>query len=265
MYLRCITGDRPRQWLQWLPWAEYCYNTSYHSALKDTPFRVVYGRDPPSFRDYTPGEIRNQAVERQIVDRNQFLHDIRERLLQAAQQYKHYYDDKHRALSFDVGEWVWLRLQHRLAAFLGVGTKGKLAPKYYGPFKVLAKIDTVAYRLELPPRARIHNVFHVGVLKKYHGPPPEVPPMLPALFQGRVHPTPVQALRARIARGVQRVLIHWEGQPASAASWEDVTTFRERYPSFQLEDELFQNGGGDVMWGQPYRRKGLARAGPAPA
>ncbi|XP_044981217.1 uncharacterized protein LOC123448421 [Hordeum vulgare subsp. vulgare] len=119
MYLRCITGDRPRQWLQLLPWAEYCYNSSYHSALKHTPFRVVYGRDPPSLRDYTPGEIRNQAVERQLVDRDQFLIDIRERLLQAAQQYKHYYDDKHWALSFDIGEWVWLRLQHRPAAFLG--------------------------------------------------------------------------------------------------------------------------------------------------
>ena len=61
------------------------------------------------------------------------------------------------------------------------------------------------------------------------------------------------------------MLIHWEGQPASAASWEDVTPFRERYPSVQLEDELFQNGGGDVMWGQPYRRKEPAQGGPAPA
>ena len=48
MYLRCITRDRQRQWLQWLPWAEYCYNTSYHSTLKDPRFRGVYGRVPPS-------------------------------------------------------------------------------------------------------------------------------------------------------------------------------------------------------------------------
>ena len=111
---------------------------------------MVYGRDPPSLRDYTPGEIRNQAVERQIVDRDQFLLDVRERLLQAAQQYKHYYDSKHRALSFDVGEWVWLLLRHRPVAFIGAGAKGKLAPKYYGPFKVLAKIDMLtvwSYRL----------------------------------------------------------------------------------------------------------------------
>jgi hypothetical protein len=46
MYLRCITGDRPRAWVDWLSWAEYCYNTSFHSALRATPFEVVYGRPP---------------------------------------------------------------------------------------------------------------------------------------------------------------------------------------------------------------------------
>jgi hypothetical protein len=43
MYLRCLTGDRPRQWLRWLPWAEYLFNTAYQNSLRDTPFRVVYG------------------------------------------------------------------------------------------------------------------------------------------------------------------------------------------------------------------------------
>jgi len=58
MYLRCITGDRPRQWLRWLPWAEFVFNTAYQTSLRDTPFRVVYGRDPPSIRSYEPGETR---------------------------------------------------------------------------------------------------------------------------------------------------------------------------------------------------------------
>ena len=48
MYLRCLVGDRPRSWLRWLPWAEYCFNTSYQTALRATPFEVFYGRPPPS-------------------------------------------------------------------------------------------------------------------------------------------------------------------------------------------------------------------------
>lgn len=58
MYLRCFTGDRPRQWLRWLPWAEFIYNTAYQTSLRDTPFRIVYGRDPPTIRSYEPGETR---------------------------------------------------------------------------------------------------------------------------------------------------------------------------------------------------------------
>lgn len=55
MYLRCLAGDRPRSWLQWLHWAEYCYNTSYQSSLQVTPFRVAYGRDPPAMVQYVSG------------------------------------------------------------------------------------------------------------------------------------------------------------------------------------------------------------------
>jgi transposase InsO family protein len=52
MYPRYIMGDHPRDWLEWLPWAEYCYNTSFHSALSTSPFTVVYGRQPPVLLPY---------------------------------------------------------------------------------------------------------------------------------------------------------------------------------------------------------------------
>jgi hypothetical protein len=67
MYLRCFTRDRPRQWLRWLPWAEYIYNTAYLSALRDTPFRVVYGRDPPSIHSYEPDETRVAATTKNMA------------------------------------------------------------------------------------------------------------------------------------------------------------------------------------------------------
>jgi hypothetical protein len=50
MYLRCLTRDRPRDWLRWLPWDEFVFNKAYQTSLRDTPFRIVYGRDPPSIR-----------------------------------------------------------------------------------------------------------------------------------------------------------------------------------------------------------------------
>jgi hypothetical protein len=83
MYLRCFTGDRPRQWLRWLPWGEYTYNTAYQSSLHETPFRVVYGRDPPSMRSYELGETRVTAVAKTMEEREEFLADVRFRLQQA--------------------------------------------------------------------------------------------------------------------------------------------------------------------------------------
>jgi transposase InsO family protein len=83
MYLRCFTGDRPKQWLRWLPWAEYIYNTAYQSSLRDTPFKVVYGRDPPSIRSYEPGETRVATVAKTMAAREELLADVRTRLEQA--------------------------------------------------------------------------------------------------------------------------------------------------------------------------------------
>ena len=83
MYLRCLTDDRPRQWLRWLPWVEYVYNTAYQSSLRDTSFSVVYGRDPPTIRSYETGDTRVAAVARNMEERDEFLADIRYRLEQA--------------------------------------------------------------------------------------------------------------------------------------------------------------------------------------
>ena len=80
MYLHCFTGDRPRQWLQWIPWAEYIYNTAYQSSLRETPFCVVYGRDSLTIRAYEPGETRVAAVAQDMEAREAFLANVRYRL-----------------------------------------------------------------------------------------------------------------------------------------------------------------------------------------
>ena len=255
MYLRCLTGDRPRSWLDWLPWAEYCYNTSFHSALRTSPFEVVYGRPPPALLSYTAGTARTEAAETQMRDRDAFLADVRERLLQAQEYAKKHYDARHRPLEFQVDDWVLLRILHRPAQSLVPGFRGKLSPRFAGPFQVVERVGDVAYRLRLPEGARIHDVFHVGVLKPFRGTPPTAPPALPPLHNGRLLHQPARVLRSQLRRGVWHVLVQWATMPEAEATWEPVPAFRALFPSFQLADELFPKEGRDVMTGNTYQRR----------
>ena len=71
---------------------------------------------------------------------------------------------------------------------------------------------------------------------------------------------PECTVRAHLTRGVRQVLIQWIGEPPSSATWEDLEGFADRYPSFQLEDELLIEGGRDVMWGRHYQRLAHVRS-----
>ncbi|WVZ49645.1 hypothetical protein U9M48_000985 [Paspalum notatum var. saurae] len=247
MYLRCLTGDRPRAWVDWLPWAEYCYNTAFHSALRTTPFQVVYGRSPPPLLPYTPGTAATTPVEELLQDRDTFLSEVRGRLIQAQTYAKRHYDGHHRELEFKVGNWVWLRLLHRQARSLVGRNKGKLGPRYAGPFQVLERVGTVAYRLQLPHDARIHDVFHVGLLKPFQGTPPDITPALPDMEHRRVLPTPARVLRARLRRDVWHLLVQWEGLTAAEATWEPLPQFKAQYQSFSSRTSCFSRSG-EMLW-----------------
>jgi hypothetical protein len=112
-----------------------------------------------------------------------------------------------------------------------------------GPYHIVEIINDVAVHLELPLGARLHDVFHVGVLKKFIGAPPASPPVLPAIHNGAVIPEPLRVMQACLASGVRQVLVHWHGKLAESASWEDLDEFHIKYPNFQLEDELGLEGG----------------------
>jgi hypothetical protein len=115
MYLHCVTGDRPRSWVDWLSWAEYCYKTSFHTALCATPFEVVYRRPPPPILPYTVGAAKTEEANALHRNRVEMLAEVRQRLLQAQQLSKKYYDANHHDLELDIGDWVWLCLLHRTA------------------------------------------------------------------------------------------------------------------------------------------------------
>jgi hypothetical protein len=190
--------------------------------LRDTPFRVDYGRDPPSIRSYEPGDTRVAVVAKTMEERQEFLADIRYRLEQAQAVQKRHYDKTHRDVSYQVGDWVLLHLRHRAAASLPQAVSGKLNPRFFGPYHFTELINDVAVCLALPPGTRLHDVFHVGLLKKFQGPLPEVPPPLPPIHHGAVAPEPELAVKTRIARGVRHVFVQWKGRTAASATWEDI-------------------------------------------
>lgn len=92
---------------------------------------------------------------------------------------KQRYDLHHREVTYSVGDWVWLKLQKHRQLSARLGHDHKLAPKFFGPYRVVARVGEVAYRLALPITAKIHDVFPVSVLKPFKGLPPTDIPDLP--------------------------------------------------------------------------------------
>ena len=67
MYLRCFSSPRPKEWVKWISWAEYCYNTGIHTTSKKTPFEILYGRPPSNLLSYVAGTTRIEAVEKELI------------------------------------------------------------------------------------------------------------------------------------------------------------------------------------------------------
>ncbi|GJV75382.1 retrotransposon-related protein [Tanacetum coccineum] len=165
-YLRCMTGENPKEWVQWLPLAECWYNTNFHSATHTTPYEIVYGQPPPLYIPYMSKDSRVDLVDKTLVAKEKAI-DMLKFNLDKAQNRMKVQADKHRSeREFSVGDWVYLKLQPYRQLTIKKGKQHKLSAKFYGPFLVIGKVGQVAYRLQLPPNAKVHSVFHVSQLKK---------------------------------------------------------------------------------------------------
>ncbi|XP_071917995.1 uncharacterized protein [Coffea arabica] len=138
---------------------------------------------------------------------------------------------------FEVGDWVYLRLQPYRQSSVAIRSNTKLSVKYYGPYMVEEKIGKVAYRLRLLASSKIHPVFHVSLLKKKIG--DQISPVLQLLdidAKGNLRLEPIAVLDRRIVkkRNVVTVqwLVHWWGTDPAEATWEDAEEIERQFPQF---------------------------------
>ena len=245
-----------------MDWAEYWYNTSHHNSISCTPFKALYGRDPPTLIRFEQGSTANSFLEEQLQERDAILDDLKAQLLRAQQIMKHQADVKRRDMEFAVGDLVFLKLQPYRQKSVVTKLHEKLASRYFGPFEVLERIGKVAYKLSLPPEAKIHPVFHISQLKKAVGSAP-VHPTIPAqLTEDMImvaEPEEILGIRNASIGGAitAEVLVKWKGLPEFEATWEDYASLDTRFLTFTLRTRwLF---GVEVMqglnWASPINRR----------
>ena len=165
--LRACVLDFQKSWNVYLPLVEFAYNNSFHSSIGMAPYEALYGRKCRSPIHWDEiGERKFLGPE--LVQRTgEAVEKIRKRMLTAQSRQKSYADVRRRKLEFNVGDKVFLKIAP-MRGVMRFGKKGKLSPRYIGPFEILERIGDLAYKLALPPSlASVHNVFHVSMLKKY--------------------------------------------------------------------------------------------------
>ncbi|GAU12466.1 hypothetical protein TSUD_229990, partial [Trifolium subterraneum] len=243
-YLRCFVADQPKTWALWVHWAEYWFNTNFHTATDKTPFEIVYGRSPPKLTRWLQGEVRMEAVQRDLIDRDEALRQLRHQLLRSQERMKRQADKKRTERSFVIGEWVFVKLRAHRQKSIVTRINAKLAARYYGPYPILERIGAVAYKLKLPPGSKVHPVFHVSLLKKAVGDyneNEELPDLVSDEQPEAYEPEAVLGNRKIKQQGeeIKQVLIQWKGKNADEATWEE-----SQFPTFNLEDKIIVEGGG---------------------
>ncbi|XP_024030690.1 uncharacterized protein LOC112094321 [Morus notabilis] len=211
------------------------FNARYQASIGMVPFEALYGRPCRSPVCWLEPEDRLTTGPDVIQENDEKIAVIRERLLTAQSRQKSYADRRHRPLEFQEGDFVLLKVSPRKGV-TRFGVKGKLAPRYIGPFPIVQRVGVVAYRLTLPPElSHVHDVFHVSMLRKCQPYPEAVVQWydVPIQDDTTYDEVPVQIIDRKMKslrhREIPLMKVLWQHHGGEEATCELETTMQECY------------------------------------
>ncbi|GKB96796.1 putative reverse transcriptase domain-containing protein [Tanacetum coccineum] len=241
--LRACVIDFGNSWDRHLPLVKFSYNNSYHASIKAAPFEALYRRkcrSPVCWSEVGDSQLTGPELVRETTE---MIVQIKNRLLTARSRQKSYADVRRKPMEFQVGDMVMLKVSP-WKGVIRFGKRGKLSPRYIGPFKIIERIGPVAYKLELPDKLRgIHSTFNVSNLKKCMADENLVIPLEEIQLDDKLHfiKEPVEIMDREVKQLKQSripiVKVRWNSRRGSEYTWEREDFFKRNHPHLFLSNQ----------------------------
>jgi hypothetical protein len=237
--LRASIMHFDKSWDKCLSLAEFSYNNSYQASLKMAPFESLYGWRCRTPLNWSEAGERTLFGPDLVKDVEEKVEVIRENLKLAQIRHKSYHDKGIAPRHYEVGDYVYLKVSPTKGV-QRFGVRGKLAPRYIGPYDIIEVCGPVSYRIRLPDRfSTVHNVFHVTQLKKGVK-VPETEIIMEA--NARIEPDfsvvehPLRVLDQKEIQTRRHIVkmykIQWSHHTEEEATWETEHFLNTKYPGF---------------------------------
>ncbi|KAD2805660.1 hypothetical protein E3N88_39037 [Mikania micrantha] len=240
--LRVCVVDFGNSWETHLPLVEFSYNNSYHTNIKAAPFEALYGRkcrSPICWAEVGDSQLTGPELVHETTEK---IVQIRNRMAAARDRQKSYADKRRKPLEFQVGDKVLLKVSP-WKGVIRFGKRGKLNPRYIGPFEILKRIGPVAYQLNLPAELDgVHNVFHVSNLKKCLSDETLVVPLdeIQVDEQLRFVEEPVEIMDSEVKQlkqsKIPNVKVRWNSKHGPEFTWERIKYERNRINEIEKQE-----------------------------